>query len=132
MRARMNELVAASDWRGVVALEQDLVAMAARSRSSQLKNAKAVYNALGTAFATQGDYGKAIEYPEKGLEIAVAIGDRAGEGKAYANLGNVFCSQGEYGKAIVYPEKALENAVEIGDRAREGAEHGDLVNLSHA
>ena len=31
---------------------------------------------------------KAIEYHEKDLKIAIEIGDRAGEGRAYHNIGN--------------------------------------------
>ena len=34
-----------------------------------------------------GDIRKAIEYHEKDLKIAIEIGDRAGEGRAYGNLG---------------------------------------------
>ena len=37
-----------------------------------------------------GDIRKAIEYHEKHLKIAIEIGDRAGEGRAYGNLGNAF------------------------------------------
>ena len=37
-----------------------------------------------------GDFRKAIEYLEKHLKIAIEIGDRAGEGRAYGNLGNAY------------------------------------------
>ena len=38
-------------------------------------------------YQSLGDYGKAIEYHEKGLQIAQEISDRSGEGAGYGNLG---------------------------------------------
>ena len=40
------------------------------------------YGNLGNAHHSLGEYGTAIEYHHKHLEIAQAVGDRAGEGKA--------------------------------------------------
>ena len=62
------------------------------------------------------------------MKIAIEIGDRAGEGAAYANLGNAFGSLGDFRKAIEYNEKQLKIGIEIGDRAGEGGAYGDLVN----
>ena len=56
-----------------------------------------------------GDFPKAIEYHEKLLKIAIEIGDRAGEGRAYGNLGIAYGSLGDIRKAIEYHEKRLEN-----------------------
>ena len=56
------------------------------------------------------------------------IGDRAGEGVAYANLGNAYVSLGDFWKAIEYHEKDLKIAMEVGDRAGEGAAYGSLGN----
>ena len=36
------------------------------------------------------------------------VGDRAGEGKAYANLGNAYQSQGDFSKAIAYQTQHLK------------------------
>ena len=55
-----------------------------------------------------GDFRKAIEYHEKDLKIAIEIGDRAGEGRAYGNLGNAYRSLGDFRKAIEYHEKSLK------------------------
>ena len=63
---------------------------------------------------------KAIEYQEKHLKIAIEIGDRAGEGRAYGNLGNAYSSLGDFRKAIEYHEKHLKIAIESGDRDGEG------------
>ena len=63
-----------------------------------------------------GDYQKSIEYHEKHLKIAIEIGDRGGEGRAYGNLGCAYWSLGDYRKSIEYHEKHLKIAIEIGDR----------------
>ena len=52
------------------------------------------------------DYRKAIEYHEKYLNIAIEIGDRGGEGRAYGSLGNTYNSLSDYRKAIEYHEKS--------------------------
>ena len=71
---------------------------------------------------------KAIEYHEKHLKIAIEIGDRAGEGRAYANLGSDYGSLSDFRKAIEYHEKHLKIATEIGDRAGEEGAYGTLGN----
>ena len=60
------------------------------------------------------------------MKIAIEIGDRAGEGAAYANLGNAFGSLGDFRKAIEYNEKQLKIAIEIGDRALERGAYGNV------
>jgi len=59
------------------------------------------------------------------LKIAIEIGDRAGEGRAYGNIGNVLHSLRYYQKAIEYHEKSLKIAKRNGERDEEGnAYHG--------
>ena len=62
------------------------------------------------------------------MEIAIEIGDRAGERRAYGNLGSGFDSLGDFRKAMGYDEKHLKIAIEIGDRAGEGRAYGNLGN----
>ena len=57
------------------------------------------------------------------------MGDRAGEGGAYANLGNEFYSLGNFKRAIQYHKLHLSIAKEMGGRAGEG---GAYVNLGNA
>ena len=87
-----------------------------------------VYIRHGRDFQSLGDYPKAIEYHEKHLKIAIELGDRGEEGRAYGNLGNAYQLLGEYQKAIEYHEKHLKIATEIGDRGGEGGAKGNLGN----
>ncbi|XP_044167244.1 tetratricopeptide repeat protein 28-like, partial [Acropora millepora] len=80
------------------------------------------------AYWSLGDYRKAIEYHEKHLKIALEIGDRDGEGRAYENLGIAYPSLDDYRKAIEYHEKDLKIAIEIGDRGGERGAYGNLGN----
>ena len=79
-----------------------------------------------------GNFRKAIECHEKHLKIAIEIGDRAGEGRAYGNLGNGYGSLGDFAKAIEYHEKHLKIAIQIGDRAGEGGAYGNLGIPHHS
>ena len=63
-----------------------------------------------------GEYQKAIEYYEKGLEISIAIGDQPGIARSYGNLGNAYCNLREYQKTIKYYKKDLEIYTSIGDQ----------------
>ena len=56
------------------------------------------------------------------------MGDRAGEGRAYANLGNAHCKLGDIKQAIEYHQKHLDIAKEVGDRGGEGCAYGNLGN----
>ena len=60
------------------------------------------------------------------MKIGIEIGDRAGEGRAYAVLGIAYRSLGDFRKAIEYHEKALKIAIEIDARAEEGGAYGNL------
>ena len=71
---------------------------------------------------------KGKEYHEKHLKIAKEVGDRSGEGTAYANLGNAYRTLGNLEKAKEYHEKHLEIAKEVGDRSTEGGAYGNLGN----
>ena len=62
------------------------------------------------------------------MKIAIEIGDRAGEGRAYGSLGNAYDSLGDIRKALEYHEKRLKIAIEIGDRAGKGRAYGNLGN----
>ena len=62
------------------------------------------------------------------LAIAKEVGDRAGEGRAYANLCIAYESQGDYSKAIEYHAQDLAIVKEVGGRVGEGAACGNLFD----
>ena len=68
-----------------------------------------IANQYGVIFDTLGDYGKAIEYFEKSLEIKLKTLDKEHPNVAvvYNNLGIAWYNEGDYGKAIEYFEKSL-------------------------
>ena len=84
------------------------------------------YSGLGLAYYSLGEYGRAIEYHQKDLQIAIERGDRAGERRAYGNLGLAYDALGEYHCAIEFHDKCLQIALERGDRAGEGTAYGNL------
>ena len=54
------------------------------------------------------------------------LGDRSGEGKAYANLGIVHYSLGDFKNAVDYQDRHLKIAKELGDRSGEGMAYCNL------
>ena len=123
---KLQELQSASDNRGIAAMAREATRAAEELRAARHPDAAFLYSALGNAYKSQGQYGKAIEYHTQHLAIAQEVGDRAGEGRAYGNLGNAYDSQGQYGKAIEYHTQRLAIAKEVGDRAGEGRAYGSL------
>ncbi len=65
---------------------------------------------LGIAWASKGEYDKAIGYHEKALEVDIATFGESHPNVAgdWGNLGLAWAAKGEYDKAIGYHEKALE------------------------
>ena len=61
------------------------------------------------------------------MKIAKELGDRSGEGKAYANLGNACESLGDFKTAKDYYEYELKIAKELSDRSGEGRAYGKLA-----
>ena len=86
------------------------------------------FDNLCSTYVSLGEYNKAIEHCEIGLEISTAIGDQSGIASDNGNLGNAYCSLGEYQKAIDYYEKALEISTAIGDQSGIACDTGNLGN----
>lgn len=83
-------------------------------------------NSLGNAYRSQGNYSASIAALQTYLEIALAIADRHGVGKALGGLGNVCQCLGDYQNAIYFYERSLKILQELGDRKGEGAVLGNL------
>ncbi|MGE3557195.1 MAG: tetratricopeptide repeat protein, partial [Candidatus Obscuribacterales bacterium] len=123
---RGEELEKVGKRREALSLYLELAEKAYSFRNPQVLGM--VFNQLGLANYSLGEYRKAIDYHEKDLQIALKIGDPAGEGRACGGLGNAYYSLGEYRKAIDYHEKDLQIALKIGDPAGEGRACGGLGN----
>jgi len=123
---RLEQLAAADDWRGVVALEPASREVAQDVGTATPDHAAFAYCILGVAYQSLGGFSKAIEYQMQCLAIAKKAGDRVGEGKACGNIGNAYQSLGDVGKAIDYHTQDLAIAQEVGDRAGEGRAYGNL------
>ncbi|CAH3129319.1 unnamed protein product [Pocillopora meandrina] len=87
-----------------------------------------VYNNLGNAYFSLGDFKKVIEYHNLHLKIAKEVGDKHGEGAAYGNLGNAYDRLCDFKKALEYHHLDLKIAKEVGDKHREGGAYGNLGN----
>ena len=103
---RLQQLQDARNWRGVVALEQEALALARELRGADSETASAILNTLGRAFHETGDYGRAREQFEQDRALCEALGDRAGVATACGNLGNCYYSTGDYGRARELHEQA--------------------------
>ena len=83
---------------------------------------------MGNAYLSLGEYQKAIQYYEKGLELSTAIRDQSGVASNNGNYGNAYCHLGEYQKAIQYYEKDLEISTAINDQSGIAHNNGNLGN----
>ena len=82
----LQQLADAADWRGVAAQERAASAVAAAVRILMPGVASFVYNILGNAYQSLGDFSKAIEYHTQDLAITKEVGNRAWEVRAYAKM----------------------------------------------
>lgn len=69
-----------------------------------------LYNEKGRIYEKLGDYGKALQYYGKSLEIAQKIyGEKhVNTAKEYLNIGGMYQAMGDYSRAIANIEKSLE------------------------
>ena len=112
--------------------------MIARQLKDSLGEGRILGN-IGLAYASLGEFEKAIDYQEQALIIQRRIGDSSSEGNALGNLGNAYYSQGDFREAIVHYKLRLKIARKIGDRRGEasglagmGLSHSGLGNVEKA
>ena len=96
-------------------------------------------NFLGIVFMDKGEYDKAIDHYEKGLEI---IGKKHSFSKnIYSNLGTAWRHKSEYDKSIKFSHKALELALKINGKYHDttstiynniGVVYSDMANYTKA
>jgi len=90
--------------------------------ANQLKKKKGYFEYLipGLLLTDVAKPSRALEYYEKSLHIAKAIGDKAEESASYANLGSSYGWLGDFERLIEYCEKALEIAKAIDHKRMKG------------
>gem|GEM_PF-2523063 len=90
-----------------------------RELGDRYEGAKVLTN-LGSAYAQQGNWTRAIECYEQALAIRKKLKDRQGQAKTLINLGAVYASQGGWEQAIQHFKKGLRIFRELGERQGEG------------
>ncbi|KAF6037886.1 hypothetical protein EB796_003809 [Bugula neritina] len=67
---------------------------------------------IGVVYHKMGEYGKALEYQKKSLNMKLAVygteARHASIAASYNTIGLVYDNMGEYGKALEYHTKSLE------------------------
>ena len=112
---RLSELQDADDWLGVVALEQEALALVREKGGEHPRLVSAMNSMLGLGFAGTGNYVRALEFHEKGKAMCEALGDRAGVAKECSNIGNCYHSMLDYGRARELHEQDRAICESLGD-----------------
>lgn len=97
--------------------------------AEQLRDARMVataYTSLGIINVSQGNYGKALDYYQKTLDIAIADGNKGREQRTYTNMGIVYMRLHQYEQSIQSHLKALHLAQELGVKRDEAFVYNDL------
>lgn len=87
----------------------------------ELKGQLSAFNNLGIAYSDWGQYAKAVEYYEKGLEISTKLGGLGlkQEGIVLNHLGNTYRHLGQFQKAEEHHQKSLAIMRKFKDRKGE-------------
>ena len=85
-----------------------------------------MYNNLGCAYESLGEFRRAIEFHQLTLPIAIETGKKGLKGTVYNNLGGAYNSLGEFRKAIEFYQLSLPIAVETGDKDLKGTVYNSL------
>jgi tetratricopeptide (TPR) repeat protein len=84
---------------------------------------------IGTVYASQGNYVKALEYYFKALKINEEIGNKQGQSANIGNIGLVYSDQGNYAKALDYFFRAQKIDEEIGNKQYQATNLGNIGNV---
>ena len=116
LATRLSELFYVRDWQGIVALEQEALALARGLRGTDPGYAGTIYSWLGNGFLNVGEYSRAREMHEQSKAILEEMGDRLGMAQACGNLGNCCDAMGDYVTGIEMHENSKAIYEELGDR----------------
>jgi len=115
-----------SQYDAAIALyEEALTTVAAGNLSAQ----STLLSNLGYVYGYRGEYGQALDYQQRALDLAQQVGNRDAESTALNNLGLVYYFLGQDDRAAEHFEQALTLARAIGDRQGEGIYLGNLAGV---
>jgi signal transduction histidine kinase len=89
------------------------------SLAQQLNWAKGIgrsYNSLGTNYASQSDYSKALDYFNKALSINESLQAADRVAQTLRNIGSIYHTRGSYSQALEYFLKAYKISTELQDK----------------
>jgi tetratricopeptide (TPR) repeat protein len=87
---------------------------------------------LGELLYLQGNHAEAFRQTQRALELAEALGDRAGVARSLRQIGLLHKAHGEYDEAFDYYRQSLRMAEELGDRSGVAASLHQLGLLHQA
>lgn len=129
---KVQELAEAGNWRALFAMAGHAIETARDLRDAKPEWAVGIYIYVGGCYRRFGEYAKGIEMNEECLAFATKVGNRAGQGVAYANLGVCYQLLGQYARAIEQHEHSLTMKREVGDRAGQGTTYNNLGICYHS
>jgi len=85
-------------------------------KSGLKKEMAGALNIQGISLNIRGDYPKALDYFQRGLELYKEMGNKSGIAGALGNIGTVYQNQGNIIKALDYFQRGLKIKEETGDK----------------
>jgi len=93
--SRLADLEAARDWKAILALESEALALAHAVRVTRPDVPGPIHSTLGRAYERQSQFVRAIELHERDRDISHEHEDRAGVARACSNIGVRVCRERE-------------------------------------
>jgi serine phosphatase RsbU (regulator of sigma subunit)/tetratricopeptide (TPR) repeat protein len=90
------------------------------------KGLEMCYNDIGAIHAENGNFGQAIRYFNKALEVEELLGNQLVIAGCINNIGNVYYMQGDYPMAVEYYTKSLKIAEELKDKSSMSERYNNL------
>ncbi len=72
-----------------------------------------VYGSLGVLYGSIGEYGKAIEFMQRGLDVEEQLGDLTSMTASYGNIGVIYYYLGDLVSALDYHQRALDLSIKF-------------------
>ncbi|RPI67122.1 MAG: hypothetical protein EHM43_09775, partial [Ignavibacteriae bacterium] len=72
-----------------------------------------VYGSLGVLYGSIGEYGKALEFMQRGLDVEEQLGDLTSMTASYGNIGVIYYYLGDLVSALDYHQRALDLSIKL-------------------